>query len=67
MEEKKELVYLSYTEIQLLLEVLNNLAECLCPIQNVEDYQKIRRVWMLTGKLEGHKENIETLDSTKGG
>lgn len=59
MEETKELVYLNYTEIQLILETLNNLAECLCPIQNVEDYQKIRRVWMLTGKLEGHKENIE--------
>ena len=67
MEEKKESICFNYSEIKLLLETLNNLAECLCPIQNVEDYQKIRRVWMLMGKLEGHKENIETLDSTKGG
>lgn len=63
MEEKKELVFLSYTEIQLLIETLNDLAARLCPptqkVERVEDCQKIASIFMLMGKLEGYKDNIE--------
>lgn len=67
MGETKESICFNYSEIKLLLEALKEKDELLSKCKTPEDYRRIRRVWLLMGKLEGHKENIETLDSTKGG
>lgn len=62
MEEKKELVLLTCTEIRLLSEALNDLAARLCPpTQKVEDFQKTARIYKLMGKLEGHRDNLVNL------
>lgn len=63
MEETKENICFNYSEIKLLLEALDKEEDRLCTIETAEDYRRIRRVWLLMGKLEGHKEIIEANDS----
>ena len=63
MEETIKRVYLNYTDITLILELLNAEDNRLNELNGIHVSDRERQVWRLLGKLEGHKEIIEANDS----